>query len=163
MYSEIQTTLGMTIMQWWIALMFPHPLNPLKRGIEFYLVRTFIPLLNCFINHCTEKPQMRHILAIPHPMFAFSPSPPQSNLSTLQNCSAAKTWKASSCLDVVLGAGGSLLMGFTVLTAEESELENAHHAQDSTPSFRGMRHWHHSSRTETLDKLFAYSFRDALI
>ena len=72
--SEMQTTLMMAVMQWWITLMFLHALNPLKGGIEFHLVSAFIPFLNWFLNYWNEELQTRHILAI-HP--SLSPSMPQ--------------------------------------------------------------------------------------
>lgn len=75
MLSEIQTTLGMAVPQWWITLMFPHALNPLKGGIEFYLVGTLIPFLNCFLNYWNEKLPTKHILAVPPIFSPFLPHP----------------------------------------------------------------------------------------
>lgn len=74
MFSEMQTTLVMAVTQWWITLRFPHALNPLQGGIEFYLVGTLIPFLNCFLKHWNEKLQTRYTLAIP-PTQPFLPQP----------------------------------------------------------------------------------------
>lgn len=122
MHSEIQITLDMTTMQWWIALMFPPPLNPLKGGIGFYLIRTFIPLLNCFISYYSEKSQMRSILALP----PCSPSAHPRHSPIFRSFKVAQQQKHYS------GSwGGNLLVGFTVPAAEETELGKAHHAQGS--------------------------------
>lgn len=100
MRSEIQITLDTTVIQWWIALMFPPPLNPLKGGIGSYLIRTFIRLLNCFISYCSEKSQMRSVLALPTPNAHLQPIP-----ATVPSFGPSK---ALSSKNIILGVEGEI-------------------------------------------------------
>lgn len=88
--SEIQTTPVMAVMQWWITLMFPLALNPLKCENWILFSPDSLPFLNCFLNYWNEKLQTRLMLAIP-------PILPQSHF--LPFSSAAKCSKLESLID----------------------------------------------------------------